>query len=67
MCLSPYAVSNHTGRLKRREYIAHRDFTSTKCLPDEWLVKYYPTDLLWKDGVPASALQTSSEEFKLSA
>ena len=65
--LSLCAVSNHIRRHKRPEYIAHRDFTPIECLPDDCLVKDYPTDLPWKDGVPASALQTSMDEFKLAA
>ena len=65
--LSLCAVSNHIRRHKRPEYIAHRDFTPIECLPDDCLVKDYPVDLPWKDGVPPSALQTSSDEFKLAA
>jgi ectoine hydroxylase len=58
--LSLCAVSNHIRRFKRPEYIAHRDFAPIQCLPDDCLVKSYPVDLPWKDGLPASALQTSS-------
>ena len=65
--LSLCAVSNHIRRHKRPEYIAHRDFTPIECLPDDCLLKDYPVDLPWKDGVPASALQTSMDEFKLAA
>ncbi len=65
--LSLCAVSNHIRRHKRPEYIAHRDFTPIECLPDDCLVKDYPVDLPWKDGVPASALKTSVDEFKLAA
>ena len=65
--LSLCAVSNHIRRHKRPEYIAHRNFTPIECLPDDCLVKDYPVDLPWKDGVPASALQTSVDEFKLAA
>lgn len=65
--LSLCAVSNHIRRHKRPEYIAHRDFTPIDCLPDDCLLKEYPVDLPWKDGVPASALQTSVDEFKLAA
>lgn len=61
--LSLCAVSNHIRRHKRPEYIAHRDFTPIECLPDDCLLKDYPVDLPWKDGVPASALQTSMEEI----
>jgi ectoine hydroxylase len=59
--LSLCAVSNHIRRHKRPEYIAHRDFTPIECLPDDCLLRDYPVDLPWKDGVPASALQTSPE------
>jgi ectoine hydroxylase len=59
--LSLCAVSNHIRRHKRPEYIAHRDFTPIECLPDDCLLKPYPVNLPWKDGVPASALQTSPE------
>lgn len=65
--LSLCAISNHIRRHKRPEYIAHRDFTPIECLPDDCLLKDYPVDLPWKDGVPASALQTSMEELKLAA
>ena len=61
--LSLCAVSNHIRRFKRPGYIAHRDFTPIQCLPDDCLVKDYPVDLPWKDGLPASALQTSSVPF----
>ena len=62
--LSLCAVSNHIRRHKRPEYIAHRDFTPIDCLPDDCLLKDYPVDLPWKDGVPASALQTSMEAIE---
>jgi ectoine hydroxylase len=65
--LSLCAVSNHIRRYKRPEYIAHRDFTPIECLPDDCLLKPYPVDLPWKDGVPASALQTSMIELKQAA
>ena len=65
--LSLCAVSNHIRRHKRPEYIAHRNFTPIDCLPDDCLLRDYPVDLPWKDGVPASALQTSVDEFKLAA
>ena len=61
--LSLCAVSNHIRRHKRPEYIAHRDFTPISCLPDDCLLKDCPVDLPWKDGVPATALQTSMEEM----
>jgi ectoine hydroxylase len=62
--LSLCAVSNHIRRFKRPEYIAHRDFTAISCLPDDCLLKDYPVDLPWKDGVPATALQTSIETIE---
>ena len=58
--LSLCAVSNHIRRHKRPEFIAHRDFTPIEMLPDDCLLKDYPVDLPWKDGLPASALQTTS-------
>jgi ectoine hydroxylase len=61
--LSLCAVSNHIRRFKRPEYIAHRDFTPIECLPDDCLLKDYPVDLPWKDGLPGSALQTSDVPF----
>jgi len=68
--LSLCAVSNHIRRFKRPEYIAHRDFAAIQCLPDDCLSKNYPVDLPWKDGVPASALQTTTvpfDEMKMAA
>lgn len=65
--LSLCAVSNHIRRFKRPEYIAHRDFTPIRCLPDDCLLKDYPVDLPWKDGLPASALVTSLDELKEAA
>ncbi len=65
--LSLCAVSNHIRRFKRPEYIAHRDFTPIQCLPDDCLLRDYPVDLPWKDGVPKSALDTSTEELTLAA
>jgi ectoine hydroxylase len=62
--LSLCAVSNHIRRHKRPEYIAHRDFTPIECLPDDCLVRDYAVELPWKDGLPASALMTSSEELE---
>ncbi|MDP2064632.1 MAG: phytanoyl-CoA dioxygenase family protein [Burkholderiaceae bacterium] len=59
--LSLCAVSNHIRRFKRPEYIAHRDFTPIECLPDDCLLKDYPVDLPWKNGLPGSALVTSSD------
>ena len=65
--LSLCAVSNHIGRHKRPEYIAHRDFTPISCLPDDCLVNSYPVDLPWINGMPESALQTSLEKLKEAA
>ncbi len=65
--LSLCAVSNHIRRHKRPEYIAHRDFTPIDCLPDDCLLKEYPVDLPWKDGVPKSAFVTTPEPFKMAA
>jgi ectoine hydroxylase len=68
--LSLCAASNHIRRFKRPEYIAHRDFAPIECLPDDCLLKNYPVDLPWKDGVPASALQTTTmpiDEMKIAA
>jgi ectoine hydroxylase len=31
------------------------------------LLKDYPVDLPWKNGMPASALQTSTEDFAVAA
>jgi ectoine hydroxylase len=59
--LSLCAASNHIRRHKRPEYIAHRDFTPIEMLPDDCLLKPYPVDLPWKNGLPESALQTSLE------
>ena len=58
--LSLCAVSTHIRRFTRPEYIAHRDFTPIRCLPDDCLVKPYPVELPWKDGTPASALATAA-------
>ncbi len=61
--LSLCAVSNHIRRYQRPEFIAHRDFTAIDCLPDDCLVKDYPVHLPWKDGIPDTALQTTSVPF----
>jgi len=65
--LSLCAVSNHIRRFKRPEYIAHRDFTPITTLPDDCLLKNYPVELPWKNGMPASALETSTDDLKLAA
>jgi len=65
--LSLCAVSNHIRRFKRPEYIAHRDFTPIQCLPDDCLLKDYPVDLPWRDGLPGSALVTSTEPLRQAA
>ena len=54
--LSLCAVSNHIRHFKRPEYIAHRDFTPIRCLPDDCLLKDYEVALPWKDGTPETAL-----------
>jgi len=61
--LSLCAVSNHIRRHKRKEYIAHRDFTPIECLPDDCLIKDYQVDLPWEKGVPEAAYQTSLDEI----
>jgi ectoine hydroxylase len=55
--LSLCAVSNHIRRFKRPGYIAHRDFTPIRCLPDDCLLQDYDVPLPWKDGTPAEELQ----------
>jgi ectoine hydroxylase len=68
--LSLCAVSNHIRRHKRPEYIAHRDFAPIETLPDDCLLKDYAVQLPWKDGLPASAMQTTSvplDEMKKAA
>ncbi len=65
--LSLCAVSNHIRRHKRPEFIAHRDFTPITCLPDDCLVRDYPVDVPWKQGLPASALVTSEVPFEATA
>ena len=37
------------------------DVQIIELLPDDCLLKPYPVDLPWKNGMPASALATSSE------
>ena len=61
--LSLCAVSNHIQRFKRKEYIAHRNFDPIECLPDDCLLKEYDVDLPWKNGLPASAFETSQEKL----
>jgi ectoine hydroxylase len=61
--LSLCAVSNHIRRFKRPEYIAHRDFTPIASLGDDCLLRADPVALPWKNGLPASALETSLEEL----
>ncbi len=65
--LSLCAVSNHIRRFKRPEFIAHRDFTPIDCLPDDCLLRDYPVDLPWKDGLPATALITSADDERKAA
>jgi ectoine hydroxylase len=59
--LSLCAVSNHIRRFKRPAYIAHRDFTPIRSLPDDCLLKPYPVDLPWKDGTPEAAMVTAAD------
>ncbi len=59
--LSLCAVSNHIRRFKRPGYIAHRDFTPIKSLPDDCLLRDYPVELPWKNGTPARELQAMPE------
>lgn len=59
--LSLCALSNHIRRFKRPEYIAHRRFEAIECLPDDCLLKDYPVELPWAQGMPASALETSMD------
>jgi len=65
--LSLCAVSNHIRRFKRPEFIAHRDFTPIEMLPDDCLVKPYPVEVPWKNGLPESALVTSLEPIDATA
>ncbi len=65
--LSLCAVSNHIRRHKRPEYIAHRAFSAIECLPDDCLLKPYPVQLPWQDGMPSSALLTSAEPLAVAA
>ena len=66
--LSLNAVDNHIRRHKRPEYIAHRDFTPIELLEDDCLLAPgVAVDLPWQDGMPASALVTSTEPLKLAA
>jgi ectoine hydroxylase len=57
--LSLCAVSNHIRRFKRPGYIAHRDFTPIKCLPDDCLTKHYDVPLPWKNGTPNDELKAA--------
>ena len=61
--LSLCAVSNHIRRFKRKEYIAHRDFTPIECLPDDCLTKGYDVDLPWQNGIPDTAFKTSLDQI----
>ena len=55
------AVSNPIRRIKRPEFIAHREFAPIECLPDDCLLQGWAADLPWQSGMPATALETSSE------
>lgn len=65
--LSLCAVSNHIRRFKRPEYIAHRDFRPIQCLGDDCLLREDPVELPWRNGLPASALETSLEDIDFGA
>lgn len=54
--LSLCAVSNHIRRFRRPGYIAHRDFTPIRCLPDDCLLQEYPVDLPWQTHTPEDEL-----------
>jgi ectoine hydroxylase len=58
--LSLCAVSNHIRRFKRPGYIAHRDFSPIRCLPDDCLLKDYDVALPWKDGTPNEELKAAA-------
>ena len=55
----PLTVAPHIR--PRMPYQPERDFAPIECLPDDCLLRDYPVDLPWKNGMPASALVTSSE------
>jgi ectoine hydroxylase len=55
--LSLCAVSNHIRRFKRPGYIAHRDFTPIRSLPDDCLLRDYDVPLPWKNGTPEADLK----------
>jgi ectoine hydroxylase len=57
--LSLCAISNHIRRFKRPGYIAHRDFTPIRSLPDDCLLGHYDVPLPWKDGTPPEELQSA--------
>jgi len=57
--LSLCAVSNHIRRFKRPGYIAHRDFSPIRCLPDDCLLKEYDVPLPWKNGTPNEELKAA--------
>jgi ectoine hydroxylase len=57
--LSLCAVSNHIRRFKRPGYIAHRDFSPIRCLPDDCLLKHYDVPLPWKNGTPNDELKAA--------
>jgi ectoine hydroxylase len=57
--LSLCAVSNHIRRFKRPGYIAHRDFSPIRTLPDDCLLKHYDVPLPWKTGTPNDELKAA--------
>jgi hypothetical protein len=58
--LSLCAVSNHIRASSGRN-TSPTATSPPSCLPDDCLRKPYPVDLPWKNGMPGSALQTSSD------
>ena len=57
--LSLCAVTNHIRRFRRPGYIAHRDFTPIRCLPDDCILRDCEVSLPWKDGTPPEQLQAA--------
>src|SRR5436190_21690414 len=57
--LSLCAVSNHIRQFKRPGYIARRDFSPIRCLPDDCLLQHYDVPLPWKNGTPNDELKAA--------
>ena len=51
--------TDYIRRFKRPGYIAHRDFSPIRCLPDDCLLKDYDVPLPWKNGTPADELKAA--------